>query len=116
VVRGEAGASLLEAMIALVVLGTAGTATAGLVGQVTRSVENAHRREAELRSANAFLEAVSLWSREDLDRRLGTRQQGPYLLRVDRPEPTLYLLVLSDTLGSDLLRTSIFRPEPSGGM
>lgn len=75
-----------------------------------------------MRRASAFLDAVVLWPREDLDRHLGERPEGPWVLRVDRPAPTLYAVTLlagpddsTATAGTLLLATSLFRPAvPSG--
>ena len=70
------------------------------------------RAEGAMRAANALFDAVSLWSRDDLDRHLGNRPQGAWLMRVDRPAPTLYVATLTDTATHvELLRTSLFRPE-----
>jgi type II secretory pathway pseudopilin PulG len=104
---------LLEAMVALVIVSVAGTAAVTLVGQSADVVRRAREADAEVREASAFLHAVTLWTREDLDRRLGVRPQGAWRLEVQRPSPTLYEVVLLDSAGGgELLRTALFRPEP----
>ena len=60
---------------------------------------------------------MSLWPREDLDRRLGERAQGPWRLTITRPAPTLYVVSLADSAsggaaGAELLTTTLYRPEP----
>lgn len=111
--RGRGGAVLLEAIVALLVLSVAGTAAVTLVGQSADAVRRARQADAEAREASAFLHAVALWTREDLDRRLGDRPQGGWRLRIQRPSPTLYEVVLVDGAGGrELLRTALFRPEP----
>ena len=109
--RGEAGAALLEAIVALFVLAVAGTAALTLARESIAAVE--HARDADRRTAEAsdFLEAVSLWTREDLDRRLGDRPQGPWRLVIDRPRPELYTVLLADSLHHPLLATALFRPD-----
>ena len=63
-----------------------------------------------MRDADAFMAAVSLWTRDDLDRRLGDREQGPWRLVILRPEPTLYEVALRDTLtDAVVLRTALHR-------
>lgn len=109
--RGEAGAVLLEMLVALSLLAVAGTAAAVATAQGARAVAHARERDQELRAASAFMDAVALWPRADLDRRLGERQQGPWRLRVDRPDPRLYTLSLRDSVGAELLRTAVFRPD-----
>lgn len=98
--------------MALMILSVAGTAAVTLVSQSTDSVRRARVADEEMREANALLHAVALWTREDLDRRLGERPQGRWTLIVQRPAPTLYEVVLTDSaVTRELLRTTLFRPE-----
>jgi len=101
---------LLEAIVALAIITIAGVAAAIAVRQGAESVTRVTATEAEVRRASAFLDAVALWPRADLDRHLGDRAEGPWQMRVDRPLPTLYLVSLSDS-GRQLLRTAIYRPD-----
>jgi hypothetical protein len=103
---------LLEALIALAMLAAAAMATYSLAqANAFRSAQLIDRGRA-LRGASAFMDAVALWTRSDLDLRLGTRQQGPYLLRVTRVTPTLYALDLLDGASyAALLSTAVFRAE-----
>ena len=111
--RDRRGAVLLEAMVALAILSAAGLAAVALVSQGADAVRRARAADAEVRQASAFLHAVALWPREDLDRRLGERPQGRWKLVIQRPTPTLYEVVLADSaLARELLRTTLFRPEP----
>jgi type II secretory pathway pseudopilin PulG len=111
--RCRRGAVLLEAIVALVILSVAGTAAVTLVGQSADAVRRARLAEAEMREANAFFHSVALWTRDDLDRRLGERPQGAWKLLIQRPTPTLYEVVLTDSaVTREILRTSLFRPEP----
>ena len=110
------GAVLLEALVALVILTVAGTTVVSLVAESARAVERARHAERELRAANAFFSAVALWSRTDLDRHLGDRHQGRWIMRVDRPRPTLYAITLTDSSTRALvLRTSLYRPGGDHG-
>ena len=60
------------------------------------------------------MEAVALWTRSDLDLRLGARAQGPWRLSITRLSPSLYEIALLDSLGErKLLGSALFRPEPS---
>jgi prepilin-type N-terminal cleavage/methylation domain-containing protein len=106
------GMTLLEVLIALAILGSVGVATVSLAVESWRAVCAARESDRSLRDASAFLETVALWPREDLDRRLGDRAQGPWRMRVDRPWPTLYVVTLADSSHRvTLLSTSLFRPE-----
>lgn len=106
------GAVLLEAVVALAILATAGVGLVAFAAAAMQAV--AHRRDAEteMRHASAFLDAVALWTRDDLDRHLGTRPEGRWRLFINRPTGTLYLVTLRDsTTGGELLHTALFRPE-----
>jgi hypothetical protein len=99
--------------VALVILTVAGTAAVTLVSQSADAVRRARVADVEMREASAFFHAVALWPREDLDRRLGERPQGRWKLIVQRPTATLYEVVLTDSaVTHELLRTTLFRPEP----
>ncbi len=106
------GAVLLEALVALTILAIAGGSVMTLASESARSLRRARERDAELRAASAFFDAVSLWSRDDLDRHLGDRPEGRWRMRTGRPLPTLYTIVLSDSgQRAEVLRTSLYRPE-----
>ena len=107
------GVVLLEAIVALTILTVAALASVAMVRQGVESVRRAREAEAELRRASAFMEAVALWPRADLDRHLGDRPEGPWRLVIDRPVPTLYLAALTDSSSRrELVRTAFFRPQP----
>ncbi|HEY0025317.1 MAG TPA: hypothetical protein VGB24_20685 [Longimicrobium sp.] len=108
----RSGAVLLEAIVAIVILAVAGTAAVAMVGQAAEGVRRARAADVEAREASALMHAVALWTREDLDRRLGSRPQGPWRLSVQRPDPELYDVALTDSAGARvILRTSLFRPD-----
>lgn len=109
--RARRGVVLLEVMIALVILATAGTAFVSMAAESERALVRARTVEKEMRAANAFMNAVALWPREDLDRHLGDRHQGHWIMRVDRPLEELYEVTLSDSSRRHvLIRTSLYRP------
>ena len=113
--RDDSGAVLLEVIVALLILSVAGTTAVVMASESSRAVQRAREADAEVRAANAFFEAVALWPRADLDRHLGEREQGQWRMMVQRPIPTLYTVVLRDTLaGAEILRTSLFRPDSVG--
>jgi type II secretory pathway pseudopilin PulG len=108
----RSGAVLLEAIVAVVILAVAGTSAVTIVSQGADSVRRAREADVEAREASALMHAVALWTREDLDRRLGSRPQGPWRLSIQRPDPLLYDLALMDSTGTRvILRTSLFRPD-----
>jgi len=106
------GAALLEVLVALTILATVAASVVAFASDAARSVRHARDTESETRRASALLDAVALWPREDLDRHLGERPEGPWRLRVTRITTTLYSVVLTDsTSARELLRTVVYRPE-----
>jgi hypothetical protein len=110
--RRRTGVALLEAMIALVIITIAGTTMIALTSASGQAVAHARTADRELRAASAYLDVVALWPRDDLDRHLGDRQQGPWRMRIDRPTPTIYVVTMLDSTGQrSLLRTALYRAE-----
>jgi len=109
----ERGVALLEVLVALVILATAAIAFVELVDGGTRAVTQARKRERELADEDRLLSAYTLLARSALDRRLGTRDVGPYRVSVQRPEPTLYRLAMSRAEAPEIedLVTVVFRQE-----
>jgi len=109
---GDAGAVLLEVIVALALLATAGLAAVSMAAEAAGAVSRAATAEVEMRQATRLMDAVSLWPRADLDRRLGDRRQGPFILRIGRPSGELYTAALADSAtGRVLLATSLFRQD-----
>jgi type II secretory pathway component PulK len=113
------GAALLEAMVALTILAVAGMWAVAMANQSADAIRRVREADAETRRASGFLDAVALWPREDLDRHLGDRREGEWVLSVERPALSLYTIVLSTApdsaagrpIGRVLLSTALFRPE-----
>src|SRR5947207_709327 len=88
------GAALLEALVALTIFSISALAAAHIAIDASRAVARISALDEELRGANAFMHAIALWSRSDLDRHLGTRSEGPFVLRVEHSDPVIYDVVL----------------------
>lgn len=111
--RRRAGATLFETVVALAIFGIVGSAGAMSAFEMTRTVVRTQLREELTRSAARLLAAVSLWPRDDLDRHLGTTHQGPMKLWVERADPTLYRVRVTDAAtGVLLLQSAIYVPTP----
>lgn len=107
------GATLLEAIVALTLLAMTGLSGLALVRSAASLTGEADRSESAVADASNFLNSVSLWTREELDQRLGEREQGSWRLEIDRTTPELYVVTLRDSLGaSTVLRTALFRAAP----
>ena len=108
--RTRRGVALLEALVALVILGVVSTVLLAATASAYRVVVVARETESTLRAASRLLDAATLWSRAELDQRLGDRVQGPMVMRIDRITPTVYQLSLRDSANSqELLRTAVYR-------
>lgn len=106
----SAGSVLLEVLVAITVLALAGSSAVAVAVESLRTAQIAREHEERIRTASAFLHGVALWPRGDLDRRLGGREQGPWILHIERPAPTLYVLRLEEAATAmELLRTAVFR-------
>jgi hypothetical protein len=98
-------------MIALTIAGIASITMLGALRDATHSLALLETRRLTLRDAERFLVAVSLWPRADLERRLGTRPQGPYLLTITMTTGTLFEIGLADrATRAPLLSTVLYRP------
>lgn len=93
----DRGVALLEVLVALAILATAGIGLVGTVATALSTAEAAQRREARFDAATATLTRLTFRDRADLDIRLGQRVEGSVVTRVDRPRPGLYRLAVSDT-------------------
>ena len=117
--RSRDGVVLLEVLVALVILATAGMATVSFVDGALRNTRRAIERDAAMRAASNRLDAIALWSRTELDRQLGTRAQGAWRVVVDRPWISIYVVSIVDSATEDtLVATSLYRPlrqEPPDG-
>jgi type II secretory pathway component PulJ len=110
--RARRGIVLLEALVAMTLLVTVAAVAIAVTAESARAVARTRQREQETRDANAFLSAVALWPRADLDRHLGSRKQGIWSMHVDRVTATLYAVTLNTGNPRRLLLvTALYRPE-----
>jgi len=110
--RARRGVTLIETLIALAVVALAGVVVLRLQRETSQSLLRSMADDAEMRRASALLDAVTLWSPEDLDRHLGTREQGPWRMHVDRDDRFLYHISLRDSTDRHvLLQTTLYRRE-----
>lgn len=107
----QRGVILLEVIVAMSLLAFAGVGLCALVTQSIEAVGRAGQTDEQTSKASAYLEVVSVWTRADLDRHLGSRRAGPWWLEIQRPEPSLYTVSLADSSSTSVLfRTVLYRP------
>lgn len=110
--RSRSGVALLEAMLALLLFGLAGTSLIALSRAIL--VANRHARQSELATieASRLMEAVVLWPVEELNRRIGSRSQGKFELNIERTSPSQFTLSISDSSRKALVSTVVYRTLP----
>jgi len=113
--RGERGIALLEALVALSILASAGIGLVTLARAAADAEVRSAVTEQTLVAADRILTVTSLLRRQELDQRLGEHPVGDFLVRIQRPEGTLYRLAIATSAAPDveLLATVVFRPRPT---
>jgi hypothetical protein len=111
--RNERGVVLLEVLVAVVVLATAGIGLVELVGSGLQSERVARLRERTLASEERLLSALTLLNGNELDQRIGRRRIGEFVVDVQRPERTLYRIALSQAQSPQVedLVSVVYRAE-----
>ncbi len=115
--RAERGVVLLEVLVALAIASGAGLALLDLVSGGLRAERDARERERVPAVEERVLTAFTLLKRDELDRRLGRHPVGEFVSDVERPEPTLYRIALSQgqSLQVEDLVTVVYRREVRNG-
>ncbi len=113
--RPDRGVALLEVLVAVLILGTAAIGLVSLVAAGTQATIAGDVRERRLADEERLLAAYTLIARKDLDRRLGRRYVGPYVVDVQRPERTLYRIAIAHEQSPDVedLVTVVYRVDTS---
>jgi type II secretory pathway pseudopilin PulG len=83
------GAVLLEALVALTILIIGCSSIVITVSESAAAIRRAEAGERTSRAANAYLNVVALWTREDLARHVGTRRQGPWRMYIEHSHPLI---------------------------
>ncbi|HYD54780.1 MAG TPA: prepilin-type N-terminal cleavage/methylation domain-containing protein [Gemmatimonadaceae bacterium] len=110
--RRRRGATLLEVVVALVILAVAGVALLALVGDTAQALDAQLGRDALGRRAAAAMEATALRTRPELIDLVGRRRADAVDLNVAQLAPALFEIAVTDTAtGAVLLRTTLYRPE-----
>lgn len=105
------GVALLETIVALAILATAGLAWLGMASQTSASLERALEREARTRLAAALLGRYASLSALELEAAAGRRQDRGLEVRVSLLGAGLVeVRVVDPPTGVELLRTVLFRP------
>lgn len=109
--RADRGIALLETLVALAILSGAGLALLDLISGGLRAERDARDRERVLAVEDRVLTALTLLTRDELDRRLGRHPLGEWLVDIERPERTLYRIAVSQAASPQVedLVTVVYR-------
>jgi Tfp pilus assembly protein PilV len=110
--KARAGTSIIDVILALVLLAIAGTALVTLLGQTAHSIESLRATEHQTQSAGLELGALAVLSKSDFSAHIGTTRRHGWVLSIGRLTPDLFdvSIAASDT-GLTLLRTTLYRPD-----
>src|SRR6266571_7573150 len=111
--RNNRGVVLLEVLVAVAILATAGIGLVELVGSGLRAERDARLRESTLATEERLLAALTLLNRKEFDQRIGRRRIGEFIVDVQRPERTLYRIALLQEQSPQVedLMTVVYRAE-----
>lgn len=111
--RGNrSGFMLLDVLVALALLGLTASAISGVIAATLDATIQLRQHEERVARASRLLDVAMLWTELELDQRLGERNQGPFRLRIDRPQQHLYSLTVIDSLSREpVLRTARYVPD-----
>ncbi len=110
--RSRHGSTLIDVLLALLLLAIAGTALVVLLGQTSHSMRDSLESERLARRASEQLARLSTETRADLDARLGRTNLRGWTLDVRVESRTLFdvSIAISDT-SAPLLHTLFYRPD-----
>lgn len=108
------GFTLIETVAALLIVGIGVFAILSIGIAGARAVSAVRARELRLESADELMRVATLWPRADLDRHLGDRHEGPFILTIQLVTAGVYQISIRDSSSmgaSPLLVSSTYR-EP----
>jgi type II secretory pathway component PulJ len=106
------GAALVEVLVSLVLLATAGTALISFLGQTSRTLRHLRDQERISLRASAQLEALVTWDRSTFLNRIGRTRIGDWTLFVGQTTTDLFDVAIAESdTSAVLLRTTVYRPD-----
>ena len=110
--RARPGSALLDVMLSLALLATAGVALVTLLGQTAHTLDAVRRTEGELRGASDELGRLATYDRATLLSLLGRTQTRGWTLTVAQRSADLFDVAIAATDSTPpLLTTTVFRPD-----
>jgi len=110
------GFTLIETLAALAIVGVGVFAILSIGVAGAHAVSAVHARERQIETADELMRIVTLWPRADLDRHLGDRREGEFILTIQLLTSDVYQLTVRDSSAIralPLLVSSMYRrPTP----
>lgn len=112
--RTRRGSAIIDALVAVTILGSSGVVLLGLLGQTAKTLRNARESERTMTGASEQLNWIAVQSRETLHAMLGRTTVHGWTFDVAAESATLFDVSIaeSDTTRV-LLRTTLYRPDSS---
>jgi Tfp pilus assembly protein PilV len=108
----RSGSALIEVLIALVILATAGTGLVTFLGQTAHTLRQLRDEERVIRLASAQLDRMVLWDRTAFVARLGRSAFDGWTVVVQQMTPELFdIAIAASDSGAVLLQTTAYRPD-----
>jgi type II secretory pathway component PulJ len=105
------GVVLLEVLVAMTILAFGCVVVIASMNSIVDSAIHVSDTEKQVVDADQYMTAISLWPRRELDRHLGAHRRGIWMLDVERPAMTIYVVSIMDsTAHHEWLHTALFRP------
>lgn len=105
------GTILLEVLVSMTILAFGCVVVLDATNQIVSSSLHVSATEAIVLDADQYMAAISLWSRDELDRHLGSHRRGIWVLDVQRPAAMLYdVSIMDSTASHEWIRTTLYRP------
>ena len=111
--RARSGSALIEVLVAIVLLATAGTSLITLLGQTSHSMRTTLESERLTRRASEELDRLVLLDRTALLSRSGRSRSHGFTLDVESRGQSLFSIKIAESDTSRvLLSTTVYRPLP----
>ena len=108
--RARRGLTLIEVLVALVILAVGAASWASFAGQGAHAMRLAAARDAETQRASQLLARLSLWNRERLDALGAGRRVDGFVVAARPRGERVVAVTIADSAGQRvILRTSLYK-------
>ena len=110
--RVRRGSAIIDVLVSVVVLGTAGVVLLGLLGQTARTLRNARESDRATARASEQLNWISVQNSETLAAMRGRTTVHGWVFEVTQTGASVFDVAVAESETTRvLLRTTIYRPD-----